>query len=76
MFEKLCALLLRLYPAEFRRAYGREAVQLIRDRARHERGVLLRVRLLMDLATDLCGTSLHGWQPGKPSLTTGSKPSS
>jgi hypothetical protein len=26
MFEAFCALLLRLYPAEFRRAYGREAV--------------------------------------------------
>ena len=68
MFEKLCALLLRLYPAEFRRAYGREAVQLMRDRARHERGVFLRVRLLMDLAIDLFATSLHRWQPDKPSL--------
>jgi hypothetical protein len=65
MFETFCALLLRLYPAEFRRAYGRDAVQLMRDRARHERGVFLRVRLLMDLAIDLCATSLHGWQPGK-----------
>ena len=68
MFEKLCALLLRLYPAEFRRAYGREAVQLMRDRARHERGVFLRVRLLMDLAIDLFATSLHRWQPDKPLL--------
>jgi hypothetical protein len=68
MFENVCALLLRLYPAEFRRAYGREAVQLMRDRARHERGVLLRIRLLMDLAIDFCATSLHGWQPAKPLL--------
>ena len=68
MFETFCALLLRLYPAEFRRAYGREAVQLIRDRARDERGVFLRVRLLMDLAIDLVATSLHGWHPGKPLL--------
>src|SRR2546428_4446301 len=68
MFENVCALLLRRYPADFRRAYGREAVQLVRDRARHERGVLLRVRLLMDLAIDLCATSLHGWQPAKPLL--------
>lgn len=66
MFEKFCALLLRIYPTEFRRAYGREAVQLIRDRARHERGVFLRVRLLVDLAIDLFATWLHGWQPGKP----------
>ena len=69
MFEHLCALLLRIYPAGFRSAYGREAVQFIRDRARHERGVFLRVRLLMDLAIDLFATSLHGWQPGKPVLT-------
>lgn len=68
MFETFFALLLRLYPAEFRRAYGREAVQLMRDRARHERGVFLRVRLLMDLTIDLFATSLHGWQPGKPLL--------
>lgn len=68
MFENFCALLLRLYPAEFRRAYGGEAVQLIRDRARHERGVFLRVRLLIDLAIDLGATSLHGWQTSAPLL--------
>jgi hypothetical protein len=66
MFEKLCALLLRLYPAEFRRAYGCEAVQLMRDRARYERGLFLRVRLLIDLAIDLGATSLNGWQPNTP----------
>ena len=68
MFESFCALLLRLYPAGFRRAYGREAVQLIRDRACHERGVRLRLRLLRDLAIDLFATSLHGWQPRRPLL--------
>lgn len=68
MFENFCALLLRLYPAEFRRAYGREAMQLMRDRARHERGVFFRVRLLIDLAIDLGATSLRGWQPSKPLL--------
>jgi hypothetical protein len=68
MFDSFCALLLRLYPAEFRRAYGAEAVQLMTDRARHERGVFLRVRLLMDLAIDLGATSLQGWQSSKPLL--------
>ena len=68
MFERFCALLLRIYPAGFRRAYGREAVQLVRDRARHERGVFLRARLLMDLAIDLFATWRHGWQPGTPLL--------
>src|SRR5262249_39564141 len=37
-------------------------------RARHERGVFHRVRLLMDLAIDLGATSLLGWQPRKPML--------
>src|SRR5262249_53884908 len=68
MFESFCALLLRLYPAEFRRAYGPEAVQLARDRARHERGVFLRARLLMDLAIDLVATSLRGWHASEPLL--------
>ncbi len=68
MFERFCALLLRLYPAEFRRTYGREAVQLMRDRARDERGVFLRARLLMDLALDLFAISLRGWQAARPSL--------
>ncbi len=69
MFEDFCALILRLYPAEFRRAYGRDARQLVRDRARHERGVFRRARLLMDLTIDLLATSLHDWQPGQPVLT-------
>jgi hypothetical protein len=53
MLEKIYAFLLRLYPAEFRDAYGREALQLIRDRARDERGIVLKLRLSFDLATDL-----------------------
>ena len=68
MFERFCALLLRIYPAGFRRAYGREAAQLVRDRARHERGAVLRARLLMDLAIDLFATWRHGWQPATPLL--------
>jgi len=62
MFEAFCGLLLRLYPAWFRHAYGDDARQLIRDRARHERGVLPRVRLIMDLTFDLLSTSVR-WQP-------------
>ena len=68
MFESFCALLLRLYPADFRRAWGDQAVQLMRDRARDERGVFRRGRLVMDLAIDLIAISLHGWQTRKPSL--------
>ena len=61
MFNALCALLLRLCPSAFRREYGREAVQLMRDRAGDERGAVLRAHLLMDLTTDLLATRLHGW---------------
>lgn len=68
MFESFCALLLRLYPAAFRRTHGSEALLLLRDRARHERGLFRRVRLLMDLAIDLGATSLHGWQSSRPLL--------
>jgi hypothetical protein len=68
MFEMLCALLLRLYPAEFRHAYGPEALQLMADRARDERGVLPRLRLLMDLVLDLGAVSLDRWQASTPLL--------
>lgn len=66
MFESFCVLLLRLYPADFRRVYGDEAEQLLRIRARHEQGVFLRARLLMDLALDLGATTLHAWRGGTP----------
>jgi hypothetical protein len=68
MCERLCALLLRLYPAEFRQAYGPEALQLMADRARDERGVFPRLRLLMDLVLDLGAVSLDRWQAGTPLL--------
>lgn len=51
--ERIYALLLRLYPARFRRAYGEEALQLIRDRMRDERGFAARARLWLDLLGDL-----------------------
>jgi Bacterial Ig-like domain (group 3) len=53
MSEKIYALLLRLYPAHFRNAYGNEALQLFRDRARSERGFLSGLRLWLDLLGDL-----------------------
>jgi hypothetical protein len=67
MFDRVVAFLLRLYPEEFRRVYGRDALQLIWDRAGHERGALLRARLLMDLTRDLVVTSLT-WRPPARSL--------
>jgi len=68
MFDALCALLLRLYPAGFRREYGREAARLLRDRARDERGAVRRVRLLIDLAVDLAATRLRGWHAAPPAI--------
>jgi len=67
MFDRVVAFLLRLYPKEFRRVYGRDALQLMWDRAGHERGVRLRARLLLDLTRDLVVTSLT-WSPPAPVL--------
>ena len=67
MFDRVVAFLLRLYPEEFRRVYGRDALQLMWDRAGHERGVRLRARLLMDLTRDLVVTSVT-WNPPAPVL--------
>ena len=67
MFDRIVTLLLRLYPSEFRRAHGDDAQQLIRDRARHERGVFARGRLLMDLVIDLFATSLS-WRTSAPAI--------
>ncbi len=51
MSEKIYALLLRLYPTRFRREYRDEALQLVRDRIRDERG-WGRAVLWIDLLTD------------------------
>src|SRR5215475_12006543 len=53
MSEKFYALLLRLYPAQFREDYGNEAMQLFRDRLEDERGFFPRLRLWFDLVCDL-----------------------
>ena len=52
MFEKLYSCLLRLYPSPFRNAHGEESLQLIRDRARDERGFFPSLRLAGDLLVD------------------------
>lgn len=53
MSEKIYAWLLRLYPSSFKKAYGEEALQLFRDRARDERGFFSGLRLWLDLLGDL-----------------------
>ena len=53
MSEKIYTLLLRFYPSRFRQEYGKEALQLVRDRMRDERGAWRRLRLWVDLLADL-----------------------
>jgi hypothetical protein len=53
MSEKLYSLVLKLYPNHFRRAYGDEALRLVLDRARDEKGFLCALRLWLDLLVDL-----------------------
>jgi hypothetical protein len=52
MSEKIFAFLLRLYPARFRQKYEAEAIMLLRDRLRDERGAVRRLRLFFDLLAD------------------------
>lgn len=53
MSERIYRWLLRLYPAQFRAAYGDAALQLFRDRLRDERGFFPSLQLWLDLITDL-----------------------
>ena len=53
MSEKFCMFLVRLYPSGFRQRYGEEALRLVRERAREEKGVLRQLRLWFDLIRDL-----------------------
>jgi hypothetical protein len=62
MSEKIYALLLRLYPAHFRKTYGEEALQLFRDRVRDERGFLSALRLWFDLLADLAISVPRGYR--------------
>lgn len=53
MSEKIYACLLRLYPDRFRQQYGAEALQLLQDRMREERGLRRKLRVWIDLLADL-----------------------
>ena len=68
MSEKIYAWLLRLYPSRFRERYGNEAVQLFRDRARNEKGLLLKLRLWLDLLFDLAISVPRAHRSLKPAL--------
>lgn len=68
MSEKLYALLLRLYPARFRRQYGEEAMLLFRERLRDERGAVARLRLWLDLLLDAGSSLPREYRRGAPAL--------
>ena len=53
MSEKMYTRLFRLYPSRFRKEYEDEALQLIRDRLRDEKGFFKRARLGWDLVADV-----------------------
>src|SRR5260370_42348093 len=53
MSEQIYAFLLRLSPSPFRFVYGDEALQLVRDRARHESTLRLWIDLLFDLVCSI-----------------------
>jgi hypothetical protein len=66
MSEKIYALLFRLLPSHFREAYGDDALQLFRDRARDEKGFFAKLRLWLDLLADLAVSlprEYHFFQP-------------
>jgi uncharacterized protein (TIGR03435 family) len=52
MFEWIFACLFRLYPPRFREVYADEALWLIRERLRDEKGLLRKSRLCLDLTMD------------------------
>jgi len=68
MSEKVYAWLLRLYPSRFREAYGEEALQLLRDRLRDEKGFFPRLRLWLDLLGDLAISMPHQYLHLEPTL--------
>jgi Peptidase family S41/N-terminal domain of Peptidase_S41 in eukaryotic IRBP len=72
MSDKIYAWLLRFYPARFREAFGDQALQLFRDRARHEKGFFSRLRLWFDILADLAISVPRQHRPFQPALASGS----
>src|SRR4051812_34928553 len=71
MSEKIYAFLLRLYPAAFRDAYSDDALQLVRDRAHDERGFIAKLRLWLDLLSDLAVSLQRGFDAPHVELAGG-----
>lgn len=70
MPEKLYRLLLKLYPEDFRRTYGDDALRLLQDRARDEKGFLSGLRLWLDLLLDVALSLPREYREAQASPTT------
>ena len=70
MSEKICSWILRLYPSGFRQTHGEEALLLLRDRLRDERGFLAKLRFWTDLAADWAGSLVRGSRIATPLAAT------
>jgi len=72
MSERIYACLLRLFPGRFREAYKEEALQLFRDRARDEKGLLRSMRLWLDLVADLAISIPREYRNVQPAFVSAS----
>ena len=72
MSEKIYAFLLRFYPSGFRKAYGVEAMQLVRDRLRNEKGFVCWLRLWIDLLADFAMSLPREYRYAQPVLANSS----
>src|SRR6476469_9260773 len=68
MSEEIYAWLLRLYPRRFRESWGEAAIELYRDRARDERGLLGRTLLWLDLLADAAVSIPRAHRQTSPAL--------
>jgi hypothetical protein len=68
MSEKIYALLFRLFPSRFRAHWQADALDLYRQRARHERGFRPRLRLWLDLFADLAVSLPRTYLREEPAL--------
>jgi hypothetical protein len=72
MSERIYAFLLRFYPSGFRKAYGVEAMQLVRDRLRNEKGFVCWLRLWIDLLADFAMSLPREYRYAQPVLANSS----
>jgi hypothetical protein len=68
MSEKIFACLLRAYPSRFLQTYGEEALQLFRDRANDEKGLLPFIQLWLDLLSDFVLSVPRAYYSSEPVL--------